>query len=227
VARWESIRILLTIAATYDWELRQIDVKTAHLNGKLEEEIYMRKPDILGPGFWRLLKGLYSLKQSGRTWYMELNNKLQTIGLKRLESNWSVHICRRNNSQSMATTSVDDMLIGSSSVTEANTIIADLSSLFEITENVEPKFHLGCTIERWRSRRTIKLHQQAYVQSILRDFRMESCNSVQTPMDPGTRLKPREADDNCSEVFDYPAFVGKVLYLSLCTRPDISYAVRE
>jgi hypothetical protein len=65
VARWESIRLLLAIAATYDWELRQIDVKTAYLNGPLDQEIYMKKPDILGPGFWRLLKGLYGLKQSG------------------------------------------------------------------------------------------------------------------------------------------------------------------
>jgi hypothetical protein len=227
VARWESIRILLSIVATYDWELRQIDVKTAYLNGNLEEEIYMKKPDILGPGFWRLLKGLYGLKQSGRTWYLELNDKLQTIGLRRLESDWSFHIRRRDNSQSMATTSVDDMLIGSSSISESNAIIAELGSLFEITDNVEPKFHLGCTIERWRARRTIKLHQQAYVQSILRDFRMEHCNSAQTPMDPGTRLKPREADDVPPDSFDYPAFVGKVLYLSLCTRPDISYAVRE
>jgi hypothetical protein len=51
VARWESIRVLLAIVATYDWELRQVDMKTAFLNGPLEEEIYMNKPDILGPGF--------------------------------------------------------------------------------------------------------------------------------------------------------------------------------
>jgi hypothetical protein len=52
VARWESICVLLAIVAMYDWELRQVDVKTAFLNGPLEEEIYMNKPDILGPGFW-------------------------------------------------------------------------------------------------------------------------------------------------------------------------------
>jgi hypothetical protein len=92
VAHWESIQILLAVVASYDWELRQIDVKTAFLNGPLEEEIYMKKPDILGLGFWCLLKGLYSLKQSGRTWYLELNEKLQTIGLKQLESDRSVHI---------------------------------------------------------------------------------------------------------------------------------------
>jgi hypothetical protein len=65
VARWESIRILLTIVTSYDWELWQIDVKMAFLNRPLDKEIYMKKLDILGPGFWWLLKGLYSLRQSG------------------------------------------------------------------------------------------------------------------------------------------------------------------
>ncbi len=51
-ARWESIRTLLALTANYDWELRQVDVKTAYLNGPLDEEIYMKKPEILGRGFW-------------------------------------------------------------------------------------------------------------------------------------------------------------------------------
>jgi hypothetical protein len=227
VARWESIRTLLTIVACYDWELRQIDVKTAFLNGPLEEEIYMKKPDVLGYGFWLLLKGLYGLKQSGRTWYLELNERLQTIGLKRLQSDWSVHVRQKGTAKCMTTTNVDDILIGASSKSEATSIVADLGSLFEITNNEEPKFHLGCSIERWRSRCSIKVHQQGYIQSILRDFAMEHCNAVQVPMDPGTRLKPREEGEDRPTDFDYPAFVGKVLYLSLCTRPDISYAVRE
>jgi hypothetical protein len=65
VARWESIRPVLALAADHDMVLRQVDVKTAFLNGPLDEEIYMRKLAILGDGFWRLLKGLYGLKQAG------------------------------------------------------------------------------------------------------------------------------------------------------------------
>jgi len=45
--------------------LHQVDIKTAFLNVPLDEEIYMRKPTIAGEGFWRLLKGLYGLKQAG------------------------------------------------------------------------------------------------------------------------------------------------------------------
>jgi hypothetical protein len=77
------------------------------------------------------------------------------------------------------------MLIGASSVEEAETMIKDLGTLFEITDNKELQFHLECTIKRWRLKRTIKLHQQKYVTSILHDFNMEYCNTVQTLMDPG------------------------------------------
>jgi hypothetical protein len=64
VACWDSIRFILSIAAMKNWELRHIDIKSAYLNGVLKEEIYLKRPDILGPGFWRLLKALYGLRQS-------------------------------------------------------------------------------------------------------------------------------------------------------------------
>lgn len=92
VARWDSIRTILVIAAFQNLELRHIDIKTAFLNGPLDEEIYMRKPEILGPGFWRLLKGLYGLKQAGRSWYLEFNEKYESLGFKRCQSDWSVHV---------------------------------------------------------------------------------------------------------------------------------------
>jgi hypothetical protein len=105
-ARWESIRTLLTLTALYDWELRQVDVKTAFLNGPLDEEIYMHKPDILGKGYWRLRKGLYGLKQSGRQWYLDLHSKLQSIGFRHIEPDWSVHIRRLPKDHTIAATNV-------------------------------------------------------------------------------------------------------------------------
>ena len=80
----ETIRLLLGIAAKKDWEIRQIDVKSAYLYGDLDEEIYMSPP----PGYnvpeghvLRLRKALYSLKQAGRQWYKTLKEKLKTFGL--------------------------------------------------------------------------------------------------------------------------------------------------
>ena len=74
VARHDTLRLLLAFAATFDFEVHGIDIKSAYLHGELEEEIYMVQPE----GFvregqeskvWPLLKALYSLKQGGRQWY--------------------------------------------------------------------------------------------------------------------------------------------------------------
>jgi hypothetical protein len=167
VAQWESICTVLTIAAEHDMELRQIDVKTAYLNGPLDEEIYMHKPSITGSGYWRLRKGLYGLKQSGRQWYLELNTKLESIGFKQTQSNWSVYYRYKNGNCSIITTSVDNMLIAANSVAKADLVIAQLKSLFDLTDNSKPTFHLACGITHDRANRTIKIDQLAYTESIL------------------------------------------------------------
>lgn len=232
-AQWESICTLLTLVALNDWDLRQVDVKTAFLNSPLDEEIFMRKPDILGWGFWRLLCGLYGLKQAGRQWYLELNEKLETIGFNRIQSNWSVHVRASSFGHSMSTTSVDDMLIASTTKAKSNDVITGLQGLFEVTVNDSVNFHLGCSLTRWCSRRTLKLDQHAYTLSILHDTRMDSCHPVSTPLQPNIRLSSKgcsSSDEEHSELvksFNYPFVVGKLIYLSTCTRPDITFAVRE
>ncbi|CAK5271565.1 unnamed protein product [Mycena citricolor] len=226
VARWEAIRLVLALAADYDMVLRQVDVKTAFLNGLLDEEIYMRMPSIVGEGFWRLLKGLYSLKQAGCQWYLELNSRLEAIGFKRTESDWSVYTRTRGAERSYLTASVDDMLIASSSTKESNLVVEELAKQFEITDNGEPKFHLGCSITRDDD--GIRLDQKTYVESILRTYGMEKCNSVQTPMEANVRLSPATAEEHeLVKDFPYAGVVGKCMYLTTCTRPDIAFTVRE
>jgi hypothetical protein len=124
------------------------------------------------------------------------------------------------------------MLIASTSNAESDAVAAALTSQFEITDNGEPKLHLGCIIERDHVNGTLKLHQKSYTESILRDFGFDKCNSVTTPMDPGTRLAPHTGalsieDEQKVREFPYTAIVGKAMYLSTCTRPDIAYTVRE
>jgi len=71
VVRLESFRAFITIAALFDLELRQFDVSATYIHGEIDEEVYMEPP----PGYqkdntiWRLLKGLYGLKQVSRIWY--------------------------------------------------------------------------------------------------------------------------------------------------------------
>jgi hypothetical protein len=68
VVRLETIRAILALAVAEDWEIQQMDVKGAYLNGILKEEVYMKQPEGFDDGtLWlcRLIKTLYGLKQSG------------------------------------------------------------------------------------------------------------------------------------------------------------------
>ncbi|NAU11332.1 hypothetical protein EE090_27775, partial [Klebsiella pneumoniae] len=85
VAMLKSIRILLSIAAALDYEIWQMDVKTAFLNGYLDESIYMEQPD----GFkvtgqegkvCKLLKSIYGLKQASRSWNIRFDQVIKTYG---------------------------------------------------------------------------------------------------------------------------------------------------
>lgn len=232
LARWDSIRTLLAIAASQDLHLRHIDIKTAFLNGPLDEEIYMRAPEFAGSGIWKLQKGLYGLKQAGRQWYLTFNEKYTTLGFKRLETDWSVHVRQKNDIKSMSTTSVDDILLGTLDEDESDSITKELSGIFDITDNGEVEHLLGCVVIRYRSRRTIILSQTLFTTSILRQFGMEHSNAVSTPLPPKTHLTADDCpktDEERAEMASVPycAVVGKVMYLANTTRPDLSFAVRE
>lgn len=80
VIRYESIRVLLALAAKEDWNITQFDVKTAFLNGDLNEEIYMELPAGMvedGKPFVRLTKAIYGLKQSSRQWNKKFDEFLK------------------------------------------------------------------------------------------------------------------------------------------------------
>ena len=233
VARWDSIRSLLSIAATQDYELRQLDVKTAYLNGPLEEEIYMRVPDgfTFSSPYWRLRKGLYGLRQAGRQWYLTLHDAYTALGYTRCQSDWSVYTRRSESSFSMSATSVDDILLASDSKDESNRATSEINDKFTITDSGDAEWILGCRITRNRSKRLLMLDQEQFITSILHQFGMEHCNPVGSPL-PKWRLTPDfcpSTDDErkAADLLPYCAIVGKCMYLSTCTRPDIAYAVRE
>jgi hypothetical protein len=81
VVKAATIWLILSLAVSQGWELRQLDVENAFLHGILEEDVYMRQPpgyeDASKPGYLcKLDKTLYGLKQVPRAWYFRLNKKL-------------------------------------------------------------------------------------------------------------------------------------------------------
>jgi hypothetical protein len=85
VARYTSICTIIAQDASMGWKLHQMDVKTTFLNGEIDEEVYIEKPE----GFvkhdekthvCRLKKALYELKQASRAWYEKMNGLLMSLG---------------------------------------------------------------------------------------------------------------------------------------------------
>lgn len=87
LARLDSLRLLLALAARFDLEVHQIDIKSAYLNGNLDEELYMDQPE----GFTvqgkegkvcKLSQAIYGLKQAGRQWHAHLHDTLSMLGFQ-------------------------------------------------------------------------------------------------------------------------------------------------
>ena len=116
VARLETIKLLLAIAAQKGWKIFQLDVKSAFLNGVLEEEIYVEQPD----GFvvqgeqnkvYKLKKALYSLKQAPRAWYSRINDYLLKFGFERSLSETTLYVKHKGNDILIVSLYVDDLLV--------------------------------------------------------------------------------------------------------------------
>ncbi|MBW0537484.1 hypothetical protein O181_077199 [Austropuccinia psidii MF-1] len=88
---------------------------------------------------------------------------------------------------------------------------------------IQVQFILGIKINRNRSRKTITLSQQLYIDKILKEFGMENCKPVTTPMDPGVRLVLSD-ETNQDTIFCYQKAIGLLNYLTSCSRPDLAYA---
>jgi hypothetical protein len=226
VIRKESLRYLLSFAHANNLEIHHMDVETAFLNGKLEEDIYLQLPE----GFddkikiVKLNKALYGLKQSSRCWNIELNEYLISNNYKPTESDPCIYIKKndKNILEGIIGVYVDDcVLIGKKD--EISNIKKLLSTRFKMKDLKELKLILGIEIER--DEKEIRLFQRNYINKILERFNMSNCRSVETP------IEVKENDEQNNIPFDDPNLfrqaVGCLNFLTNTTRPDISFSVNQ
>ena len=244
VIRYSTLRILLAKAAAEDLEIEQMDVETAFLNPVLEEEIYMEIPqffkemypdeDFTGKSL-RLLKSLYGLKQAPRAWLLEVQAFFASIGFTASSADPNLFI--RGNTYVLLY--VDDMLIigDKASVAIAK---AEIGKRWKCTDLEEAKLFVGFQIERNRPAKSLRIHQTLYTTKILERFGLQKANPVSQPFPTGTVLIQSNLADveeekgnteyqmlKNDEAEAYRQAVGSLLYLSNCTRFDISYAVGQ
>ena len=233
VARLETWRYLIALAAQLDWEIHQIDFDQAFLNGSLDEEIYMEQPEgfVVAAGkVCRLRKALYGLKQAGRQWFLALAACLEKIGFVCRDTGDVCVFIRRSTGGEVQilVVYVDDLTMMGNSLELINQTKEALKGSFKLKDLGELKLYLGIRVTRDRGSKLIYLDQEVYIESVLERFGFQDCNPDSTPLKAGTVLEKNDADiklANPSTVLLYRSILGSLMYVMLGTRPDLAWVV--
>jgi ribonuclease HI len=218
----------LAIVAVQDLELHQLDIKTAFLNGELEEDVYIEQP----PGYeegspstaCHLHRALYGLRQAPRAWHKKLKEELEGIGFTASEADPGLFVSKRKTGNVYVLIYVDDILIAASTKQEAIDVKTAVKRIFNAHDLGEATFFLGMTIKRDRVNRTIKLGQARMAADLVTKYGLQDGKTRSIPLDPSLHLSQAQGDP-LDKSAPYAHLVGSLLYLSICTRPDIAQAV--
>ncbi len=235
VAMLKTIRILLSIAAALDYEIWQMDVKTAFLNGNLEERIFMAQPD----GFvekghenkvCELHRSIYGLKQASRSWNIRFNETIKTFGFEQLEDEPCVYKMIREGKVVFLVLYVDDILLIGNDVGKLSEVKVWLAKQFDMKDLGEAAYILGIQIFRDRKNRKLALSQASYIDKMMGRYVMQDSKKGMLPFRHGVYLSKDQSPKTPQEEEDmrripYASAVGSLMYAMLCTRPDICYAV--
>jgi hypothetical protein len=155
VVKLATIRIILSLAVSKGWSLRQLDVQNALLHKLLEEEVYMKQP----PGYeekvkfnyvCKLDKALYGLKQASRAWYSRLSSKLQSLGFNSSKADTSLFFFIKGRVTIFVLIYVDDIIIASSTSDATQALLQQLGQDFALKD-------LGELSKRWNNLDTRKI----------------------------------------------------------------------
>jgi hypothetical protein len=236
VVKMSSIRVVLSLAASLDLEIEQMDVKTAFLHGDLEEEIYMEQPEgfrVKGKDDYvcRLKKSLYGLKQAPRQWYKKFESVMEEQGYRKTTSDHCVFVQKFPDGHFIILLLyVDDMLIVGMNSSRIDRLKKQLSQSFAMKDLGPAKQILGVRIQRSRKDKKLFISQEQYIEKVLERFNMNNAKVVSFPLATHFKLSTKQSPSTDEEKEDmeripYASAVGSLMYAMVCTRPDIAHAV--
>lgn len=230
VVRFESVRLMLALAALEQWYITGLDVKSAFLYGELDEELYMEQPE----GFklkgqetkvLRLKRALYGLKQAALAWWRALDRSMGEIGCKRLLSDSGLFVHTSKGSTVVVIVYVDDALFMGSDKTLVDTLKDAFMHKWECRDLGEAKEFLRMRILKKDGK--ICIDQTAYLNKVLQRFGMTNAKYAATPLPEG--YHPLLSTDTVDTTLrtQYQQIIGSLMYIMLGTRPDIAFAVTK
>ncbi|GJZ75441.1 retrotransposon protein, putative, ty1-copia subclass [Tanacetum coccineum] len=208
VADIRAIRILISIAAFYDYEIWQMDVKTAFLNSYLDEDIYM---------------------QASKSWNKRFNKEIKRFGFDQNLDDPCVYQKASGSNVIFLILYVDDIIIIGNHIPSLQSVKDYLGKCFAMKDLRKAAFILGIKIYRDWSRRLIRLGQNAYMDKILKRYKMDNSKRGHIPMEKRLDLNKTQGASTPKEVkrmqnVPYASVVGSIMYAVRCTRPDVAFA---
>ncbi|GJX99829.1 putative ribonuclease H-like domain-containing protein [Tanacetum coccineum] len=226
VARIEAIGLFLAYALFKDFIVYQIDVKSAFLYSKIEEEVYVCQPlgfkDLEFPDrVYKVEKALYGIHQAPRAWYETLSTYLLDNGFQRGQIDKTVFIKRVKSDILLVQVYVDDIIFGSTKKELCTEFEKLMHKKFRISSIGELTFFLGLQVMQKDD--GIFISHDKYVDEILKKFGFLTVKTASTPIETS---KPLMKDENAEDVnvHLYRSMIGSLMYLT-SSRPDIMFIV--
>ncbi|XP_031101887.1 uncharacterized protein LOC116005790 [Ipomoea triloba] len=217
------VRLLLSMALSRGWTLRQLDVHNVFLNGNLVELVYMRQPlgysDSTFPSYVCVLqRSLNGLKQAPRAWFKRLHDFLLSVGFKASKTDASLFYYSAGDSQVFLLVYVDDILLMGSDSILVYELMKWLASKFKLRDIGTPSVFLE--IETMPFERGLLLSQRRYMSGILKRAGMSDYKPLATPISVSRSVS---LFDNLTQ---YRSLAGALQYLTV-KRQDLSFAVNQ
>ncbi|KAG8498333.1 hypothetical protein CXB51_007179 [Gossypium anomalum] len=231
VVKPATIRLILSVAVSKGWTLRQVDVNNAFLNGDLKDEVFMQQP----PGYvqigphgerlvCRLTKALYGLRQAPRAWFDKLKGFLLSTGFTLSKSDASLFVRVMTTSTLYVLVYVDDIIVTGNLPDSIDVFVRQLHCEFSLKDMGDLHYFLGIEVTR-TSVGSLHLCQRKYIRDLLERSGLANAKHVNTPMVSSSVLSEDDGD-RLSDPTEYRSLAGALQYIVL-TRSDIAYAMNR
>ncbi|RVX17651.1 Retrovirus-related Pol polyprotein from transposon TNT 1-94 [Vitis vinifera] len=194
--KWDTIRMVIALAARNGWSVYQLDVKSAFLHGELNEAVFIEQPQ----GYekkgeehkvYKLKKALYGLKQAPRAWYSRIEAYFIKEGFERCSCDHTLFIKTGDGGKILIVSLyVDDLIFTGNDESMFVKFKNSMKLEFDMTDLGKMKYFLG--MEVLQNSEGIYISQRKYAKEVLERFGMEKSNSVKNPIVPGDRLTKNE-----------------------------------
>ena len=220
VVCFESVRLMLALAALHNWYIMGVDVHIAYLYRKLDEEIYMCQPK----GFIArgqeskvicLKRALYGLKQVGLAWWKELSNSMKDLGFACLNSDAGIFVCQEGTRLIVAVVYVDGTMFFGNNEKLVKKKKALFMAKWECRDLKDVREFLRMCIMCTRS--GITIDHCDYLEKVLTRFQLTDAKAAITLLPTNWEPKANTGKAMAAEITCYQSIIGSLLYLMIST----------